>query len=104
MLRVVAALVCGTLLVAQRSPVDSAWDLAAKGHPAQAIRVLQHLIKNNPKDADARLLLGSLLMEQGDRSESIQQLTEAVRLRPQSPSPAFMMACIIRVMFWQVRF
>jgi tetratricopeptide (TPR) repeat protein len=84
MLRVVSALVCGTLLLAQRSPVDSAWDLAAKGRRDQAIRVLQDLIKNNPKDADARLLLGSLLMEEGDRSESIEQLSEAVRLRPAS--------------------
>jgi tetratricopeptide (TPR) repeat protein len=84
MLRVLAPLVCGTLLFAQRSPVDSAWDLAAKGHRDQAIRLLQDLIRNNPKAADARLLLGSLLMEQGDRSESIEQLTEAVRLQPQS--------------------
>jgi tetratricopeptide (TPR) repeat protein len=84
MLRVLAALVFGTLLFAQRSPVDSAWDLAAKGHRDQAIRLLQDLIRNNPKAADARLLLGSLLMEQGDRSESIEQLTEAVRLQPQS--------------------
>jgi tetratricopeptide (TPR) repeat protein len=84
MLRVVAALVSGILLLAQRSPVDSAWDLAAKGHRDQAIRVLQDLTKNNPKDADARLLLGTLLMERGDRSESIEQLTEAVRLRPGS--------------------
>lgn len=84
MLRVVAALACGTLLFAQSSPVDSAWDLAAKGKRDQAIRVLRDVIKNNPKAADARLLLGSLLMEQGNRSESIEQLTEAVRLRPQS--------------------
>ena len=45
---------------------------------------LHEIIQASPNDADARLLLGSVLAEDGDRAESIAQLTEAVRLRPRS--------------------
>jgi len=72
------------VLLAQRPPVEDAWDLLSKGERAQAIRLLDEIIKANPRDADARLLLGSVLAEQGERSESIAQLSEGVRLRPQS--------------------
>jgi protein O-GlcNAc transferase len=71
-------------LLAQRPPTEAAWDLLAKGERPAAIRLLHEIITANPGDADARLLLGSVLMEQGERAESIAQLTEAVRLRPQS--------------------
>ena len=43
-------------------------------------------------DADARLLLGSVLAEQGERSESIAQLSEGVRLRPQSAEAHYQLA------------
>src|SRR5437879_4767327 len=84
MLRLLAALAFAGLLLAQRAPVENAWDLLAKGERKQAIRSLHEILKTNPGDADARLLLGSILAEDGERSESIAQLTEAVRLRPQS--------------------
>ena len=83
-MRFMTTLACASLLLAQRAPVEDAWDLLAKGDRAQAIRLLHGIIKANPGDADARLLLGSVLAEQGDRSESIAQLSEGVRLRPQS--------------------
>ena len=79
-----AALFCAVLALAQRKPVDQAWDLLAAGKRDQAVRVLRDLIKANPRDADARLLLGSVLAEAGERAESIAQLQEAVRLLPQS--------------------
>lgn len=84
MWRVLAALAFCGVLVAQRRPIDEAWDLAAKGQSDQAISVLRGLIQSNARDADARLLLGSLLQEKGDRTGSIAQLSEAVKLRPQS--------------------
>jgi tetratricopeptide (TPR) repeat protein len=80
---ILSLMFCGILL-AQRRPIDEAWDLAAKGQRDQAVRVLQDLVKRNPRDADVRLLLGSLLQEAGERSASIEQLSEAVRLRPRS--------------------
>jgi tetratricopeptide (TPR) repeat protein len=73
---------CG-LLFAQNS-LDQAWQLAAKGRRQEAVQLLRTFIKTNPSNADARLLLGSLLMEAGEKAESIDQLTTAVRLRPKS--------------------
>jgi protein O-GlcNAc transferase len=79
-----AALFCAGLAMSQRKPVDQAWDLLAAGKRDQAVRVLHDVIKADPRNADARLLLGSVLAEAGDRAESIAQLQEAVRLLPQS--------------------
>jgi tetratricopeptide (TPR) repeat protein len=79
-----AALAGAAMLAAQRPPVEQAWALLAKGERPEAIRLLHQIIKDNPRNADARLLLGSVLQEAGDRTESIAQLTEAVRLRPRS--------------------
>jgi tetratricopeptide (TPR) repeat protein len=74
---------CG-LAQAQRKPVEDAWDLLAAGKREQAIRILRDIIRTNAGDADARLLLGSVLAEDGKRGEAIPQLEEAVRLRPNS--------------------
>src|SRR5438874_3089555 len=84
MLNLCIILLSAMLALAQRPPVEDAWDLIAKGQRPQAIQLLHEIINKNPRDADARLLLGSILTESGDRSGSIEQLNEAVRLRPQS--------------------
>jgi Flp pilus assembly protein TadD len=52
------------LLRAQQSSVDTAWDLVAKGQRANAIAVLRAAVKTDPTNGDARLLLGSILMEE----------------------------------------
>lgn len=72
------------VLAAQQNPVEQAWALLGKNQRPEAIRLLYQIVKANPKDADARLLLGSVLQEEGDRTGSIAQLTEAVKLRPNS--------------------
>jgi len=84
MIRVISALALAGLLQAQKPPVEQAWDLLAKGKRPQAIRLLEKTIEDNPRQADARLLLGSVLMEEGRGDEAIAQLKEAVRLRPNS--------------------
>lgn len=69
----------------QRRPeIEKAWALVARGQRAEAIAHLRGLVKTAPRDADARLLLGSLLMEAGERAESLGNLGEGVRLRPKS--------------------
>ena len=82
------ALACAAALSAamppQRSPVEEAWALLAKGQRPEAIRLLYDIIKAHPANADARLLLGSILQEEGDGPGSIAQLTAAVKLRPES--------------------
>ena len=59
-------LLCAVSLPAQPKPVEEAWALLAKGQRPQAIRLLYDIVKTNPRDADARLLLGSVLQEEGD--------------------------------------
>ncbi len=76
-------LICAALLIAQQS-LDHAWQLTANGQPQEAITLLERLITADPANADTRLLLGSLLMEQNQKAECLDQLTAAVRLRPKS--------------------
>lgn len=72
------------VVLAQQSALERAWNLAASGKRAEAIDLLNRFVQNNPADADAHLLLGSLLMEQGDRMRSIEELQAGVRLSPHS--------------------
>jgi tetratricopeptide (TPR) repeat protein len=83
LLRLLLLLPCALTIYAQQ-PLDRAWQLAANGQRAEAVQLLEQLIGSNPKNADARLLLGSLLMEDGKQGESIAQLKAAVQLRPLS--------------------
>jgi len=79
---IVLAIACASL--AQQPEIETAWRLVAQGKRGEAVSLLRGLIKKYPQNADARLLLGSLLMEANEQSESIAQLSEAVRLRPKS--------------------
>src|SRR4051794_2046355 len=78
------ALVSTALVQAQGPTIETAWNLIARGQRGQAVTLLRDIVKTDPRNADARLLLGSVLMEAGERSESISLLNEAVRLRPRS--------------------
>lgn len=82
--RILVALVYAAMLSGQPSQLDQAWKLAANGQRSQAIALLQSFIVTQPRNTDARLLLGSLLMEAGDKSSSIDQLKTAVDQRPRS--------------------
>lgn len=73
-----------SLAAGQKPDVETAWKLIAQGQRDQAVTLLRELIQAEPRNADARLLLGSVLMEGGQRSESIAQLREAVKLLPAS--------------------
>jgi protein O-GlcNAc transferase len=81
---IVLALICTATLSGQPTKLEQAWTLAAKGQRAEAIQLLQTLIGSEPRNTDARLLLGSLLMEAGEKSASIEQLKTAVQQRPRS--------------------
>jgi len=78
------ALACAAVATGQPSGVEAAWRLAAEGKREEAVALLRGAVKADPRNADARLLLGSLLMEAGDQAESIAELSEGVRLRPRS--------------------
>lgn len=81
---VLLPLFCAGLLLAQRPPVEQAWDLLAQGRREETVGVLRRIIEANPNDAEARLMLGSILSEDGAYSEAIDQLKQAVRLLPRS--------------------
>ena len=51
--------------MAQKPAVETAWQLLAQGKQDQAVTLLRDLIHADPRNADARLLLGSVLMEDG---------------------------------------
>jgi tetratricopeptide (TPR) repeat protein len=78
------ALILSSLVDGQHSRLDDAWGLASKGRSDDAIVLLYSIIGSEPKNAEARLLLGSLLAEKGDRAGALEQLTEGVRLTPRS--------------------
>ncbi len=77
-------MVLASVALAQKASVETAWQLLAQGKRDQAVAFLRDVIRAEPRNPDARLLLGSVLMEAGQREESIAQLREGVRLLPNS--------------------
>ena len=73
-----------SLLLAQEAGLARAWSLVKAGNNSAAIDVLGDYIKTNPSDADAELLLGTLLKQGGSRDAALDHLSAAVRLRPDS--------------------
>jgi len=69
---------------AQQASVKSARDLLAKWQVTEAEAVLREVVAADPRNSDALILLGTTLSLEGKRSESIEQLVEAVHLRPDS--------------------
>jgi tetratricopeptide (TPR) repeat protein len=82
--RILLLLACAGMASAQQPSVETAWRLLGQGQRDQAAGVLHDVIRSQPGNADAHLLLGSILMESGQRDESIVQLSEGVRLAPDS--------------------
>jgi tetratricopeptide (TPR) repeat protein len=72
------------LLFAQKPAIDQAWDLVARDKRTEAMALLRGEVSKHPQNADARLLLGSLLSESGEAAEGISHLRASVRLRPRS--------------------
>ncbi len=82
--RLLFGLLLCPLLFGQRTRLDEAWDLAEKGRAEEAISLLKTIVVTEPKNPDVHLLLGSLLVEKGDRTGAIEQLSEGARLSPRS--------------------
>ena len=69
---------------AQDTPLKKAQELLAQGSVPEAIDQLRHTVIAEPENADAHLLLGTVLALQGLRDESLAELQVAVRLSPNS--------------------
>jgi protein O-GlcNAc transferase len=85
-LRIIVALALSGLALAgaEQLSLDKARQLLASGASTEAVGMLRQIVKAEPRNADARLLLGRVLALEGVRNESLEQLAEAVRLRPDS--------------------
>jgi len=66
--------------------MEKAESLLSKGATAEAVVVLRQIVKDDPRNFDAHLLLGTALALVGERGESINQMAVAVQLRPDSAS------------------
>jgi tetratricopeptide (TPR) repeat protein len=73
------------LCVAQDHAVKQAQELLAKGSVEEAIALLRRSVAEDAQNADAHLLLGSVLALEGRRGESLDELQAALRLKPNSP-------------------
>jgi tetratricopeptide (TPR) repeat protein len=78
------SLATGSQGFAQSPALRAARELITNGKPDQAVKILRGLIQADPADYDARVLLGTTLAIRGIRSEAIEQIAEAAKLRPQS--------------------
>jgi tetratricopeptide (TPR) repeat protein len=58
--------------------------LIQSGSLVEAVRLLRELVERQPEDADTRLLLGTALALLPRRSEALEELQAAIRLRPDS--------------------
>ncbi|WP_321471881.1 tetratricopeptide repeat protein [uncultured Paludibaculum sp.] len=84
-MRILALLLTlSSLVFAQRQVLERAWDLIAKGDRAGAMQVLETILKANPANADAHLMIGSLLAEDGKPAEALSHLRAGVKLAPRS--------------------
>ncbi|MEO8657575.1 MAG: tetratricopeptide repeat protein [Bryobacteraceae bacterium] len=71
-------------LLSAQSSVENAWNLIAAGKRDEAKSLLLALVQTEAQNAEAHLLLGSLLMEDGAKDDSLLHLKEGVRLTPKS--------------------
>jgi Flp pilus assembly protein TadD len=82
--RFIAAALLAGVLCAQKPGVEQAWDLLAQDKRSEAAALLRDALRTRPDDAEAHLLLGSILAEAGDIAEAIPHLREGVRLQPKA--------------------
>lgn len=64
------------------------------GREAEALRVLEEVIREEPRLAGARVLRGTLLLRRGQESEGEGELLEALRLDPRVPDAHFNLAVL----------
>jgi tetratricopeptide (TPR) repeat protein len=72
------------LLAFGQTDLQTIRDLVSKGSFDKAVPLLRKMLAADPNHADARMLLGTTLALEGIRGEAIEQMAEAVRLKPSS--------------------
>jgi tetratricopeptide (TPR) repeat protein len=61
-------------------------------NPMQGIGILLDIVKKDPNNADAQLMLGKFAMMSGQFEKAIQRLEKVIYLRPRSNDVLFLLA------------
>ncbi len=77
-------LLCVNTAGAQTNAIDQARQLFVHGSNQRAAQILEREIKSHPEESEAHLLLGQIYAVEDRRAESIQELSRAIELRPDS--------------------
>jgi tetratricopeptide (TPR) repeat protein len=87
--RTLIALVCMSLSMgtAHANSVQEASRLLRQGQPAQALEQVDRFLADKPKDAQARFLKGTILVELGKNAEAISIFTKLTEDYPELPEP-----------------
>jgi thioredoxin-like negative regulator of GroEL len=67
--------------------IRSSYEALKQGHPDQALNKVSEFLSTHPKDAQARLLKGVVLVELGKTAEAIQVFTAMTEEMPELPEP-----------------
>ncbi|MGB6746357.1 MAG: tetratricopeptide repeat protein [Terracidiphilus sp.] len=82
--RILLLILCPCLLCDAPSEFKKAQDLLANGSLSQAVVVLRQVVRDDPGNSDAHLLLGNALALQGLRAQSLKEIETAINLSPDS--------------------
>lgn len=82
--RILLLALCPCLLCDVPSEMQKAQDLLARGSLPQAVAVLRQVVRDDPGNSDAHLLLGNALALQGLRAQSLKEIETAINLSPNS--------------------
>ena len=58
--------------------------MLSKGSPQEGVALLRQIVKTDPGNVQAHLMLGTALAVKGLRNESVEQITAAIKLVPNS--------------------
>jgi len=82
--RILPLIICPCLLCSSPSELQKAQELLAKGSLSEAVTVLRQAVRDDPRNADAHLSLGTALALQGLRAQSLKEIETAINLSPNS--------------------
>jgi protein O-GlcNAc transferase len=67
-----------------QSSIERAQDMLSNGSPEEGVALLRQIVKTDPGNVQAHLMLGTALAVKGLRDESVEQITAAIKLVPNS--------------------
>src|SRR5260370_25809306 len=76
--------VCSEWSFSAQSSTERAQEMLSKGSPEQGVALLRQIVKTDPGNVQAHLILGTALAVEGLRNESVEQITAAIKLLPNS--------------------